>query len=78
LCLAIAIDVHFRIEPTRVVKSVSFNETEFWHDGNLGGDWRSALWTEFSLNRLTTIASVVERLDLALNRNCRFRHSNLD
>ena len=78
LRLAVAIDMHFRIEPTRVVESVSFNEAEFGHDGNLGGDWRSALWTEVSLNQLTTIASVVKRLKLALNRNCRFRDSNLD
>jgi hypothetical protein len=57
---------------------MSFNEAEFGHDGNVGEDWRSTLWTEISFNRLTSIASAVERLKLALNRNCRFRDSNVD
>jgi hypothetical protein len=47
--------MHLRIEPTRVVECVGFNEAEFGHDGNIGDNWRAALWTELSLNRLTTI-----------------------
>ena len=78
LCLAVAIDMNFRIEPSRVVESVSFNEAELGNDGNIGDNWRPAVWTELSLNRLTTIASAVKRLKMALNRNCRFWNSNLD
>ena len=29
----VAVDVHFGIEPTRVIKSTSFDEPEFRHDG---------------------------------------------
>jgi hypothetical protein len=51
---AVAIDVHFRIEPTRVVKSASFDEPEFRHQGDVRENRRPALRTEVSVNRLTT------------------------
>ena len=60
----VAVDVHFGIEPTRVVKSTSFDEPEFRHDGYIGDDWRSAFWTEVSVNWLTAVTSIVERFEI--------------
>jgi hypothetical protein len=62
--LTVAVDVHFRIEPTRVVEGPSLNKSYPRHGGNIRKDWRPALWTKVPLNRLTTIASVVECLKL--------------
>jgi len=48
---AVAIDVHFRIEPSRVVKSARFDEHDVGHHGNVREDRRSALGTEVSVDR---------------------------
>src|SRR6516162_6944188 len=73
---AVAIDVHFGIEPSRVVKSARFDEHGVRHHGDVRGDRRSALRTEVSVDRLTTIAGVVKCLNRPLNRYCRSRYSD--
>ena len=73
---AVAIDVHFRIEPSRVVKSPSLDEPDVRHHGDVREDRRSALVTEVSVDRLTTIAGVVKCLKRPLNRYCGFRYSD--
>ena len=67
MLLAVAIDMHFRIEPTRVIQRARFDKGDSGHDGDVREDWRAAFRTEVSLNRLTTIAGIVKRLDPSLN-----------
>ena len=67
MLLAVAIDMHFRIEPTRVIQRARFDKGDPGQDGGVREDWRAAFRTEVSLNRLTTIAGVVKRLNPSLN-----------
>ena len=63
----VAIDVHFRIEPACVIEGASFDKRESRHSGDIREDRRSAFRTKVPLNRLTTVASVVECLNSSLN-----------
>ena len=65
----VTVNVHFGIEPTRVIKSTSFDQPEFRHDGNVGYDWRSALWTKVSVNWLAAVTSIVKRFEISLDRD---------
>src|SRR5215470_16436262 len=73
---AIAINVQFRIEPTRVIEGTGTNKRQFRVYSEIGRYWRTALGTEVSLNRSTAITSVVKCLEFPLNRYCRFRNCN--
>jgi hypothetical protein len=63
----VAVNVHFGIEPTRVIKSTSFDEPEF--RGYLGYDWRSALWTKVLVNWWAAVTSIVKRFEISLDRD---------
>ena len=65
----VAVNVHFGIQPTRVIKSTSFDEPEFRHDGYVGYDWRSALWTKVSVNWLAAVTGIVKRFEISLDRD---------
>jgi hypothetical protein len=78
LLFTVAIDVHFRIKPTRIIKRSSVYKGETGNTGRVKDDWRSAFWTEASFNELTTIAFVVKCFEQALCRNCRFRNGDED
>jgi hypothetical protein len=78
LLFTVAIDVHFRIKPTRVIKRSSEYKGETGNTGTVKDDWRSAFWTEASFNELTTIGFVVKCFEHALCRNCRFRNGDED
>ena len=64
---AVAIYVHFRIEPTRLIERASLDQCEPRHDGDIREDWRPAFRTKVPVNRLTTVASVVKCLNSSLN-----------
>ena len=59
---AIAVDVEFRIEPTRVIQGTCFDKSNFGHDRSVCEDRRTTFRTEISFNRLAAIAYVVKRL----------------
>src|SRR5580704_11912554 len=73
---AVAVHVHFGIEPARIVESTSLDEGDSWHDGRVREDRRPALRTKVPLNGLAAIADVVKRLKLSLNRHRRFRNTD--
>ena len=62
LCFAAAPDAHFGIEPSRVIKGASVNKGEAGYTGGFKGNWRSAIRTEASLNRLTAMAFITKCL----------------
>src|SRR5271170_3329886 len=62
LLLAVAIDMHFRIEPTGVIEGAGPNKRDTGHHCEVREDWRAAVRTEVALYRLTAIALVVKRL----------------
>ena len=39
LLLAVAIDMHFRIKPTRVIEGARVNKGEIGYNGSLKDDW---------------------------------------
>ena len=63
----IAIHMHFRIQPARVVEGTGFDEPEIRHNSNVRDNWRSAFRTEVSINWLTAVASIAECFKVALN-----------
>jgi hypothetical protein len=62
LLLAVAIDMHFGIEPAGIVERSSLDERDARHCRGIREDGRAALWTEVSVNRLTTFAGVMKSL----------------
>ena len=64
---AIAIDVHFRVKPSRIVESTGFDKRQFGQYGEIGGNWRSTLRTEIAVNPLTTVAGVMKGLKSPLD-----------
>src|ERR1700733_10353767 len=54
------------------------DERDAGHHGDIREDGRAALLTEVSVNRLPTIARVMKRLELSLNRESRFWNSDQD
>jgi hypothetical protein len=75
---ALAIDMHLRIEPTCIIKSTSFDESEVGHHCDLGRDRGAAFGTEISPNWLAAVSGIVKRLELSLNRYRRFRDRDHD
>src|SRR5262249_50403374 len=59
---AIAIEVHFRVEPARVIEGAGFDKSKVGHDGHVGRDRRPTLGTKIPTNRLAAVPGVIERL----------------
>jgi hypothetical protein len=70
--------MNFGVEPCRIIESAGFDERDARHHGDIREDGRAALRTEVSVDRLPTIARVVKRLELSLNRQSRFWNSDED
>jgi hypothetical protein len=64
--------MHFGIQPARIVERSSLDERDARHSRSIREDWRAALRTEVSINRLTGFAGVMKSLWLSLDRQRRF------
>ena len=67
MLFAVAINVHFGLEPTCVVERTSLDEGDTRHHGRVSENGRTALGKKFSINRLTAVPCVVKRFKLPLN-----------
>jgi hypothetical protein len=67
MLFAVAIHMHFGLEPACVVERTSFDEGDARHYGGVSENGRTALRTEVPVNRLTAIPFVVKRLEPPLN-----------
>jgi hypothetical protein len=67
LHFAIAVDAHFGIEPTGIIKSARFNKCDVGHYCCVCEDWRPAFRAEVALNRLAAVPGVVKNLYPSLN-----------
>ena len=67
MLFAVAINMQFRLEPACVVERTSFDKGNARHHGSVSENWRTALGTKVSVNRLTAVPCVVKRFKLPLN-----------